>query len=495
MDASSPGRRLKAAAALFPAALTLALLGLSLLRNDATWWRVAYGRLISAWGRIPDRELLLFTAPENTTWVDSSWLASVALFELHDLGGVELNLVVRSALVALSVALAGYGVASRSPRPAAVLNLVWLALPAALWLSPPGPETLALPVATAALVAAMGPLSGRRLSLLPVLVVAAAPWLVLHLSVPIALTLIATSLCLAALALKQGQRLLAALAAAALLAPLSSPLGFGVLLHLLQNPALPTLAPTPLTVALALSTGLLAILLRARTGGLAPLLRTGEALPAILLTLWALSFPALIPLQHLALVMLLAPALTPPAALTLRRPNRALALAILILGAAVLTQHALPWHADLTTRLHPDARQAIPFRGVLSEHTPLACGEVLRRSGKELRVLNDPALAGYLSYALWRPERIAPLLYADTRGLSEPGFVELLNLMRDQPIARGVAQQEKINAVVLRPAHFPSAFDEFERDPTWALIAGDADQPVACFLKAAPVAPGTWAMP
>lgn len=491
--------RLRAAAALFPAALTLALLGLSLMRHDATWWRVAYGRLIAGYERIPDRELLVFTAPEGASWVDTSWLASVAIFELVDLGGIEAAMVARNALVVISVALAGWVAAGRSPRPAALMNVAWLAVPAAVLFSPVGPESLALPIATLGLLAATYALTDARPGLLASLVVSASAFALINISVPAALVMMATALALGALAWKAGNKLAAMVAfIGAQLAPMASPLGFAVLAEPIASPVLPTIVPGAATTALALTTGAAALALWVRHARQAPVpgwQAAALALPALLLTLWAATAPALIPLQHLALVMLIAPAIAPPTFSELRRPNLSLLLAVLTLGAAALTQPALPWQADLTTRLHADARQAMPLRGVVPTDTPLACGELLRRAGKELRVFNDPSVAGYLAYALWKPERIEPILYADHRALSIETANTLFELARDQPILRGVAQQERINAVVIRPELHPATFDDLARDPTWALLAGERDAPVACFLKAAPAYPGTWVLP
>ncbi|TXD39154.1 hypothetical protein FRC98_01765 [Lujinxingia vulgaris] len=491
--------RIKLAAALFPAALTLALLGLSLMRHDATWWRVAYGRLISAFGRIPDKELLVFTAPDGAGWLDTSWLASVAIFRLVDLGGIEAAMVTRSALVALAVAMVGWAAAERSPRPKTFLNVAWLGVPAAVFFSAVGPESLALPIATLGLIAATRALTSPRPGLLATIVMSASAFALVNLALPAALVMMATSLAVGAYALRTGAKLGAAVAfAGALVAPLASPLGFGVLVHLSKSPALPTRLPGPLSVTLSLSTGAVGLALWARHARATQMLfaqAAALAIPAFLLTLWASLMPAMMPLQHLALVLLLAPAIVPPERFELRRPTLALLASLVLLAAAVLTQPALPWHADLTTRVHADARQAIPMRGVVPDTTPLACGELLRRAGKELRVFNDPTLAGYLAYALWRPERIEPILYTDTRDLSTETSMKLYELAREQPILRGVAQQENINAAVIRPDHHPATFDDLYSDPTWALLAGDRDQPVACFLKAAPAYPGTWVMP
>ena len=79
------------------------------------WWSVRLGTLIRQLGALPADDPLVYT-PVREALVDGQWLARVILSSLHDLGGIELSLALRTVvavgaalLIALSCRLAGAG--------------------------------------------------------------------------------------------------------------------------------------------------------------------------------------------------------------------------------------------------------------------------------------------------------------------------------------------------------------------------------------------------
>ena len=86
------------------------------------WWSVRLGTLIRELGALPTDDVLVYT-PVRGPIIDGQWLARVILSALHDLGGVELGLTLRT-VVAVAVAL-GLAHACRAagvgPRLAAVV--------------------------------------------------------------------------------------------------------------------------------------------------------------------------------------------------------------------------------------------------------------------------------------------------------------------------------------------------------------------------------------
>src|SRR4051812_46120569 len=67
------------------------------------WWSVRLGELIRHLGTIPTDDSLVYTAIRGPI-LDGQWLARVVLSALHDAGGVELSLALRTP-IAIAVAL------------------------------------------------------------------------------------------------------------------------------------------------------------------------------------------------------------------------------------------------------------------------------------------------------------------------------------------------------------------------------------------------------
>jgi hypothetical protein len=92
------------------------------------WWSVRLGSIIRELGTIPTDDVLTYT-PVRGPVVDGQWLARVLLSVLHDLGGVQLSLAIRSVVaVAAAVMLVrickAAGVGSRIAAVTAGLSVV-----------------------------------------------------------------------------------------------------------------------------------------------------------------------------------------------------------------------------------------------------------------------------------------------------------------------------------------------------------------------------------
>lgn len=82
------------------------------------WWHLAMGRLIAG-GMLPESNLFLYTMPADAPFLNQPWLGQWLLYIVRDLGGDQLNVLVRNALVA--AAWAGVvGLAFRRSRLAPV---------------------------------------------------------------------------------------------------------------------------------------------------------------------------------------------------------------------------------------------------------------------------------------------------------------------------------------------------------------------------------------
>src|SRR5436305_1343076 len=70
------------------------------------WWHLANGRLIVATGSIPHLDLYSFSAAGHP-WVMHEWLSDLAMFGLHQFGGLPLLVGVFDAIV-MSAAICLY---------------------------------------------------------------------------------------------------------------------------------------------------------------------------------------------------------------------------------------------------------------------------------------------------------------------------------------------------------------------------------------------------
>jgi hypothetical protein len=87
--------------AVLAAALTCAL---QPLESIDYWWSVRLGSLIRQLGAIPADDPIFYT-PIQTPIIDGQWLARVILSFLHDVGGVQLSLALRTVVAVIAALL------------------------------------------------------------------------------------------------------------------------------------------------------------------------------------------------------------------------------------------------------------------------------------------------------------------------------------------------------------------------------------------------------
>src|SRR5436305_10729126 len=89
------------------------------------WWHLANGRLIVATASIPHLDVYSFSAA-GQAWVMHEWLADLAMFGLHQLGGLPLLVGVFAAIV-MAAAICLYWLLRRAglhPTASVALTLV-----------------------------------------------------------------------------------------------------------------------------------------------------------------------------------------------------------------------------------------------------------------------------------------------------------------------------------------------------------------------------------
>lgn len=120
-------------AALVLAAVVLRAFLWPISPNDF-WWHLAVGRWIFETGAIPRMDVFSWTRAGEPFW-DQPWLAQVAMYSLHRLGGVEVVATALAACLALAFGLLLLLCSLRTGRPwlAAVVVLATLPASAAGW--------------------------------------------------------------------------------------------------------------------------------------------------------------------------------------------------------------------------------------------------------------------------------------------------------------------------------------------------------------------------
>jgi len=71
------------------------------------WWHLRTGQLILDEGRIPDTDPFSFTA-QGRAWITHEWLAEVFFHGLHEVGGIDLLVLLKALLSGLAVALSAW---------------------------------------------------------------------------------------------------------------------------------------------------------------------------------------------------------------------------------------------------------------------------------------------------------------------------------------------------------------------------------------------------
>jgi hypothetical protein len=118
----------------------LVLLALPLLLVADSWLALVAGRSVAHHGLRATDTLTIYTLGED--WVDQQWLSQLALFGLHELGGMRLLLLVFAAVVIAALVLAMAAARCADASPMAVALVAFPALASYL--------QLALPVRTQA---------------------------------------------------------------------------------------------------------------------------------------------------------------------------------------------------------------------------------------------------------------------------------------------------------------------------------------------------------
>jgi hypothetical protein len=99
---------------ILPAALMAIVLALLPLRSWDYWWHIAMGRLFNSSGVVPKANYFLYTLDATTPYFVQPWLGQWMLFRLHELGGLELVLLLRDLLAASAFGAIGWVAARRS---------------------------------------------------------------------------------------------------------------------------------------------------------------------------------------------------------------------------------------------------------------------------------------------------------------------------------------------------------------------------------------------
>jgi hypothetical protein len=462
------------------------------------WWSVRLGALIRELGVIPADDVLLYT-PVRGAIVDGQWLARVILSALHDLGGVELSLALRSVVaIAAAILLArACRVAGAGPR----LSALVAGLSVVLFV--PGlairPQLLAVLPFLVVWCAALNP----PRSILGMAAVAAtvAFWANVHGSFILIYPLLAVGLLDAAVErLRTGRaerlRHAGALTFVCSLAPLLNPYGFGLAAYV---------GDTILFNGGGTSIGVLGVewgapLIRTAYGGLF----YGSVMLVILLVgagrrprlgegllLFGFGLLAVSSIRHILWwSLILAPFVARGLAELASRPGWP---AIprpgpLPSGSAVLNVACLALFGVLVVASLPWWRQRLPLPPartvLLSADTPVALGEYLAASPEDGRLFNDTDWSAYLSWRLAPDTRV----FVDNRFELHPAEV----WREYAAISSGHVSWERrldahgITRLALNPATQDGLITAVRESPNWRLTY--QDEVALVFVRTEPIA-------
>lgn len=410
------------------AVVTLAIAAKPIPPHDY-WWHLAFGRYIATTGSIPDRNLFLYTLPADAPFHDLPWLAQWLMYQLYAVAGHHGNAIALAVLVLgawLVVVDTGLR-RSRDVRAVAVVASLGalLATPTLMART----QMFAFPLYALSLFVTFGVVDGwLRPRALWLLVPVTALWANVHGSFVLAPAL---------LLLVGGAHLLerrlrgrpapraelatwAGAGAAALLAPLASPVGLGNYPYLLSISGVTNvtewLPPDPrnaegatIWAAIALSAIVLAVRWRrARLADLALLLPVTYLVASATRSLfwWAAALPVVLPplLERRGEEPRLDPGW----------PTANLAAVTLLSAVVLLVQPGLLLE-PLRSRGLPDVRRSGEGAGLLSVDTPIELGDRLRELARTGRVFHEQRVAGWVELVLTEPARPEPVAFVDQR--------------------------------------------------------------------------------
>lgn len=432
---------------IFPGLLLATLLGLTPLHTYQYWWHLSIGRLIDRFSSIPAANHFVYTAPADAPSLIQPWMSQWLLFFLHDVGSIELVLIARNLLAAITLIAVTFTAAAIARKHA----------------TRPFIPLLAAAIATLPLAATID--ATPILFALPLfaLLLAVASAVFIHKKHPALLLLFpATASLWANLAPHYlAPALLAAACTAAIVATTKNRT------HLIAG----TLATT-LSFAAIFATPHQFHILQDISNNLIPAPR--DVIP--LLTL------ALIPLSALLPFKTTVPAPEQPETTPLTHKIILASALILLTALAVLAQPFTEPQADFAARTGIyNARERWPHKGHLHAEHPLDCIEALRQTGKEFRVLHPREFAGIIIFRLQSVDP-RPAVFLDPRSeFVPPEILQLNDLLNTPGVGRGLAQQYKLNAAILNNQRQANLIADLERDPTWYLLNQDAH--TTCFYK------------
>jgi hypothetical protein len=449
------------------------------------WWGVRLGDLIRATRAIPTDDPLIYT-PIRGPIVDGQWLAKVLLSLMHQAGGVELALALRS-VVAIGTALLlvrACRAAGAGPRASAVISGL------ATILFVPGlavrPQLFAVIPFVLVWQAALWP--PRRLVASLFVGAVVAFWANVHGSFVLMVPLLGAGLANAAVARWRGHEAAqlwhwAVLAGLCALAPLLNPYGPGLAAYVADTilvngggssvgtlgvewgpPTVQTLYGGGYFASVLVVIGLLAAGRRPRPGEAVLLLAFGLlALTSIRHIMWwsLIATPYLARTIGEALTSLLQRAGWAPGPLP-HGSTRLNVLCIVALGTLVVL--SMPW-----TR----GRLPLPVTrtALVSADTPRAVAEFVAAHPTSGRLFNDTNWSAYLAWRVGAPAAS----FVDNRFELHPASIwdAYSTISRGQVSWQRRLDSYGVTRLVLDPTTQPGLVEAVGESPTWQLVYDD----------------------
>jgi hypothetical protein len=485
---------------MLPAALMAIALALLPLRSWDYWWHLAMGRLFDASGVIPQANYFLYTLDAATPYVVQPWLGQWLLFRLHELGGLDLVLLLRDLLAAATFGAIGWAAARRShSRPlgamAALIGLFF-----SFRCIDERPELLMWPIFTALLILAYDLRSRRRawgwLALFPLV---AALWVNVHGSflMPAILAGAFAAAAVTDIFLKPGKAGTYAAAAAwsltfaaCLAALLFNPAGlkiFTFFRNLTGNEIMRRYITEwmPTTLGFPPILGPLFYLVAAATGYL--FWRHRRHLDPVdlflLVGFFALTVKFCRGFLWFGLVWPLA------ASPYLRELNFIfegkdisrgaskwlnLALVTALIAAALALQPVSAWQARLVSAWQViPTRSQYPLRGRVMGETPVEPVEILRREGHFQHIFHDLIYAGFIIYRL-QDANPRQLVFMDQRiDLPGPALWKLYDDISAAQDWQAAFQKYDIDAVIASYRSQAPLIRRLKQEKAWTLLYED----------------------
>jgi hypothetical protein len=480
-----------------PFALALICFGLLPLRSWDYWWHLSIGRLIDAYGAVPDANHFLYTMEAEAPSFIQPWISQWLLFWIHDLGGLHVVLIVRNLLAALVFGAVGVAAIRRSKSAmyGALLALlgfllafqfisarthmfVWPLFGLLLWV---GGAVRARSLHAAAIVCFPG---------------AAALWANLHGSF-----LIPAAICLAFVAATIADRFVGQRErswrrpalwtggfVASLLSPLLNPRGaevYGYVADLMGNAEIQNTVTEWMPTTLWHPAGIGVVFWAVVAGGLYLFWRNRRRLDAADVFLFA-GFALMGAMSTRALLWF---GIAAPVALAAYLPVSAdaddeapsglmsvlnLAIALAVVAAGVALQPGTILQRDIVTRYQPIAvRTEAPLAGLVTAEAPVDEVELLRTHRQGVRLFHDQKYAGFLIFHL---SDVPPhqLVFVDQRIELPPSDVWRLYEAVNQTSAwKGVFHQYGVDAAVLNRDSQAQLIERLGADDGWMSILED----------------------